>query len=127
MPHQCVRCSKFYADGDSAILKGCSCGAKLFFYVRKEKVKKAKEITEKLTVEEKKKIETDVKDIIGNKEGEEPIILDFESVNIVSPGKFQLDLVKLFNKENAIVYKLEDGKYMIDIAGTFDNFKRKKK
>ncbi len=126
MPHQCVRCSKFYDDGDSAVLQGCSCGAKLFFYVRKEKIKKAEEVSKKLTVEEKEKIETDIKEIIGKDEEDKPIILDFECVNVVSPGKFELDLVKLFNKDNPIVYKLEDGKYMIDIAQTFENFKKKK-
>tara|TARA_Y100000034_G_C6826195_1_gene372507 strand:+ start:576 stop:959 length:384 start_codon:yes stop_codon:yes gene_type:complete len=127
MPHQCVRCSKFYDDGDSVILTGCNCGAKLFFYVKKEKVQKAKKVTEKLTHEEVEKIEVDVKEIIGKQEKEEPIVLDFESVNISAPGKFELDLVKLFNKENALVYRLEDGKYMIDVATTMDNFRRNKK
>ena len=41
MPHQCVRCNTFYEDGSKAILAGCSCGGKLFFYVKKEKLEKA--------------------------------------------------------------------------------------
>jgi len=126
MPHQCVRCTKFYEDGNAAILTGCTCGAKLFFYVKKDKVQKAKNVTEKLTKEDVEKIETDVKEIIGKNEKEEPIVLDFESVNISAPGKFELDLVKLFNKDNALVYRLEDGKYMIDVATTMDNFRKNK-
>ena len=35
MPHQCVRCGTFYDDASKEILEGCSCGAKLFFYVKK--------------------------------------------------------------------------------------------
>ena len=36
MPHQCVRCNAFFEDGADEILKGCSCGGKLFFFVKKE-------------------------------------------------------------------------------------------
>ena len=48
-----------------------------------------------------------------------PIILDFESIKILSPGKYELDLVNLFNKKQPLIYKLEDGKYMIDLIETF--------
>ena len=57
MPHQCVRCGTFYDDGASEILSGCKCGARLFFYVKKEKLEEAKEISTNLTKKEKKKIE----------------------------------------------------------------------
>jgi len=126
MPHQCVRCSKFYDDGDSAVLKGCTCGGKLFFYVRKEKLEKAKEVSVNLSSDEKVQIEKDVKDIIGTKKDDDTVILDFESISIVGPGKFEIDLVKLFDKDNALVYKLEDGKYMIDVASTLENFRKNK-
>jgi len=35
------------------------------------------------------------------------------------PGKFELDLVHLFNKKEPLIYKLEEGKYIIDIAEMF--------
>ena len=38
MPHQCVRCNTIYSDGASEILKGCSCGARLFFYIKKKQL-----------------------------------------------------------------------------------------
>ena len=44
MPHQCVRCNKFYEDGAQEILEGCSCGARLFFYIKKEKLEETKNI-----------------------------------------------------------------------------------
>ncbi len=61
MPHQCVRCNTFYEDGAKEILKGCSCGARLFFFIRKDKLEKVKEekILE-LPKEEAKKVEEDV-------------------------------------------------------------------
>lgn len=122
MPHQCVRCGIFYNDGAEEILKGCSCGAKLFFYVKKSKLKKAKKIQEELSAEQKTEIEQNVQDIAGFK-SEEPVVLDFESINVVEPGKFEIDLVNLMNKEKPIVYKLDEGKYMIDVA---ESFKRNK-
>lgn len=121
MPHQCVRCGIFYNDGAEEILKGCSCGAKLFFYVKKSKLKKAKKVAEELSEEQKKEIEAQVYDITGI--SEEPVVLDFETINVVEPGKFEIDLVNLMNKEKPLVYKLEEGKYMIDVA---ESFKRNK-
>jgi uncharacterized protein len=119
MPHRCVRCGKFYEDSSHDILKGCSCGARLFFYVKKKQ--QAEALVENLTVSEKKHIEDDIYHIIGEEKREEevPIVLDIESVRILRPGKFELDLVNLFNKKHPLVYKLEEGKYVIDLAESF--------
>jgi predicted nucleic acid-binding Zn-ribbon protein len=119
MPHQCVRCNTFYNDGSLDILKGCKCGSKLFFFVKEEYLEKAKKATAKLTPEQKVQIEEDVYDLIGAEKENEPVVLDFESVRVTEPGKFELDLVQLFNKEYPVVFKLEEGKYMIDIPETF--------
>jgi predicted nucleic acid-binding Zn-ribbon protein len=50
---------------------------------------------------------------------EHAVILDFESIRITEPGKYELDLVNLFGK-NPLVYKLEEGKYVIDLSATFN-------
>ncbi|RME77348.1 hypothetical protein D6774_04695 [Candidatus Woesearchaeota archaeon] len=118
MPHQCVRCGTIYQDGSSEILTGCSCGARLFFYVRKEALEKAKEVTEQLTPKERKQVEKDVLDMVHAKD-DAPVVLDFESIRVTKPGKFELDLVQLFDSENPLIYRLEDGKYVIDVAETF--------
>jgi uncharacterized protein len=120
MPHQCVRCGTVYEDGSKTILSGCSCGAKLFFFVKKKNIEEAKEAVESLTEKDRKQIEKDVFDIVGAKQEEEsPVILDFESIRILKPGKFEVDLVSLFNKDKPLVYKLEEGKYVIDLAQSF--------
>ena len=121
--HQCVKCSKLYEDANSEILKGCSdCGGKFFFFIRKEALEKVKEATSQLTAQEKEKIEQDVLEIVGHAD-DKPVILDLASVNILKPGKFELDLVRLFKGE-PMVYRLEEGKYIIDIAETFKNVKK---
>ena len=48
MPHQCVRCNTFYDDGASEILKGCKCGGKLFFFIKKDKLEEAKTLARNL-------------------------------------------------------------------------------
>ena len=44
------------------------------------------------------------------------MFLDFESVKVLKPGKYVIDIAKLFEKNKPRVYKLEDGKYLIDLA-----------
>ena len=125
MPHQCVRCRTFYDDGAAELLAGCPCGGKLFFYIKKERLQQAQKLTEKihLTDKEKKQIEKDVFELVGaEKEDEQPVVLDFESIRVLYPGKYELDLVNLFKGE-PVVFKLEDGKYFIDVA---QGFKRRK-
>lgn len=119
MSHQCVKCATIYDDGATDILKGCrDCGGKFFFFIKKEALAKVQEVTKNLTQEDRTRIEEDVKDIIGVLEDDAPVILDLASINVLKPGKFELDLVRLF-KGDPLVYKLDDGKYIIDVAATF--------
>lgn len=127
MPHQCVRCKKHYEDGAKEVLKGCSCGAKLFFFIKKEKLQQVKDEIEKikLTPSQRKQMEDDIFDLVGSEiDKEHPVVLDFESIRVLQPGKYHLDLVHLFKGE-PLVFRLEEGKYMIDIAKTFENLKGK--
>ena len=119
MPHQCVRCGKFYDDGAEEILKGCPCGGRLFFYINKKKLEESKNIVTDLTAQEKNEIEKDVFDLIGIERGvEKPVVLDLESIRILKPGKYELDIVNLF-KKRPLIYKLEEGKYLIDLPESF--------
>jgi len=120
MPHQCVHCGEFYPAGSRALLDGCSkCGGHFFFYVRDDQVQKIKENPIEIPEQEKKKIEKDIRDIAGIIDEDIPVILDIESIRVTGEGKFEIDLVKLFSKKSPVVYKLEEGKYIIDIASTF--------
>lgn len=123
MPHQCVRCNTFYDDGSHEIVTGCKCGAKLFFYIRKERLEQARKVTDqfvKLSPKEKKQVEEDVFGLVGYKPVDDsPVVLDIEAIRVMKPGKFELDLVHLFNKENPLIYKMGEGRYVIDLAETF--------
>ncbi len=126
MPHQCVRCNTIYPDGAEELLKGCNCGGRFFFYVKDKHLKEAEKIIHKLSDKEKQQIEKDVLDIAGVTEDNKPVILDLETVRILKPGKYELDVVKLFKGES-LVYRLEDGKYIIDLLATFKNLREEKK
>ena len=124
MPHQCVKCGNLFEDTSQELLKGCGkCGGKFFFYVKKQEVEEAKEIQSNLTTEDKVQIENDVIDMIGSEfDKSKPVILDLETIKITKPGKYEIDLVDLF-KGKPLVYKLSEGKYIIDVASTFEAMK----
>jgi len=128
MPHQCVRCSEIYDDGNQVVLKGCPCGGKLFFYISEKKLKllQARDDAVELSEKEKKTLEKDILDIVGSKKSDDPVILDFESINVKTPGKYEIDLVNLFKKE-PLIFKLEDGKYVIDVPSAFEKYDKKAK
>jgi len=105
MPHQCVRCNTFYEDGEAQ--------------------KIAQEI--KLTPQEKKQIEEDVFELVGSEiDRDEPVVLDLEAIRVLKPGKYELDLVHLFKGE-PLIFKLEEGRYMIDLAESFKKYTDKAK
>ena len=127
MPHQCVRCNTFYDDGAQELLKGCGCGGRLFFFIKKEKLEDMKKISEEanLTAKDKEQIEQDIFDLVGSEiDKDQPVILDLEAIRVLRPGKYELDLVHLF-KGDPLVFKVEDGKYMIDLVQSFDRFRKK--
>lgn len=118
MPHQCVRCNKFYDDGAKELLGGCSCGARMFFYIKKEKLdsENVKKVAA-LSGEQRLQIEQDLHALLGAPQ-EEPVVLDIESINVVRPGTYEIDVVSLF-QGRPVIFKIEEGKYVIDLPQTF--------
>lgn len=122
MPHQCVKCSRIIPAGSKELLTGCAnCGGRFFFYVKDEQLEKLKnkpllDIPE----EERKNVERDIREIAGITDEETPVILDLESVRAIGEGKFEIDVVNLFNKKRPLIYKMEEGKYIIDLATTLN-------
>ena len=121
MPHQCVRCSRIIPQANKELLEGCSnCGGRFFFYIREEQLEKIRENPVQIPELEKKKIEKDIREIAGIEEESLPVILDLESIRVTGDGKFEIDIVNLFNEKRPLIYKLEEGKYIIDLASTLN-------
>lgn len=70
--------------------------------------------------EEKKQVEKDIREIAGITQEDIPVVLDIESVRVTGAGKFEIDLVNLFKKDRPLIYKMDEGKYIIDIASTLE-------
>ena len=102
MPHQCTKCGKVYPDASNELLIGCICGSKFFYYIRQEKFEHLQnekdQILEQLNKAYKDQIEKDIRELTGlDKKPDEPVILDLESVRVIRPGKFEIDIVNLFS------------------------------
>lgn len=119
MPHQCTKCSRILPIGSKELLDGCSnCGSRFFFYIREEQLERIRAKPIEIPEPERKAIEKDIRELAGITRDTEPVILDIESVRSVGEGKYEIDVVNLMNKDRPIIYKLEEGKYLIDIAST---------
>ncbi len=119
MPHQCVHCKRIIEMGSKELLEGCAdCGNHFFFYLRDEQIEKVKEDPIEIPQEDKKQVEKDIREMAGITEPDSPVILDIESVRVTGAGKFEIDLPNLFKRDRPLIYKLEEGKYIIDLATT---------
>ena len=119
MPHQCVKCSRMIAGGSKELLDGCkSCRGHFFFYIRDDQLEEIKKTPVKIPEEEKKQVEKDIREMAGITQEDTPVILDIESVRVTGDGKFEIDIVNLFKRDRPLIYKLEEGKYIIDLSST---------
>ena len=115
MPNKCVGCGKIHPDDADYLLKGCDvCGSKFFLYVPYESIDN-EEV--ELSKEELKEIEKDIRSIIEDRDKnkkDDVIIMDFESIRVLKPGVYQIDLINLLNQK-PIIIKIGEGKYEIDL------------
>jgi len=112
MPHQCLGCNTIFESSDNAILKGCpNCNNKLFLYVKKLPTEK-QEV--EISKEKKDLILKELETVVNKEDSDMPIILKLENIKILSPGKYEIDINQLMKKEKPIIYKVQDGTYVID-------------
>jgi predicted nucleic acid-binding Zn-ribbon protein len=124
MSHQCVHCGKIYPAGSKDLLEGCrECGSHFFFFINDEQLARIREkqLQEPIILENRKEVEREIRELAGITELDTPVILDIESVRVSGDGKFEIDLVNVFNKKRPLIYKVEEGKYIIDLSTTLKN------
>jgi predicted nucleic acid-binding Zn-ribbon protein len=141
MPHKCTKCESIFKDGAAIILNGCpKCGWNKFLYVREDVVPvevkphgelsepaskfikevdellgKPAEVTalEKAQPEVEKPRETQSKEI-GNR---------VESVRILAPGTYELNLESLLERDEIVMALKEDGTYIVHLPSVFNKKK----
>jgi len=137
MPHKCTRCESIFKDGAAIILNGCpKCGWNKFLYVRDdspapeliaktemavghispEASKFIKEVDEILGIKDdpselktEPKVETEPKEI-GNR---------IESIRILSPGQYELNLDSLLARNEIVMALKEAGTYIVNLPSVF--------
>lgn len=142
MPHKCTRCEGIFKDGAAIILNGCpKCGWNKFLYVRditpeSQAGKTGK--TEAIPPAASKFIK-EVDELLGNKvaqreSGEtkretktEEIGERVESVRILSPGSYELNLESLLERDEIVMALKEDGTYLVHLPSVFQKKKHQKR
>lgn len=127
MPHKCTKCGREYKDGSTEILKGCeSCGGKKFLYVKESELHK--DVLEEKTIDEiAEETQQEVLEVVEPKEKKQVEMYDrVETIRIVSPGSYELNLEKMAQSDERIVSVGKEGSYIIDLMSMAKEEPRKK-
>ncbi|CAG0989329.1 MAG: Zn-ribbon domain-containing protein [Candidatus Methanoperedens sp.] len=139
MPHKCTRCESIFKDGAAIILNGCpKCGWNKFLYVRDDllvpgpvvKIEDAtnagqispeasnfiKEVDEILGI---KKETTELKNEPKAENAPKEIGERIESIRILSPGQYELNLESLLERKEIVMALKEDGTYIVNLPSVF--------
>jgi predicted nucleic acid-binding Zn-ribbon protein len=128
MPHKCTKCGREYKAGSTEILKGCaSCGGKKFLYVKDTEINK--DVLEEKSISEiAEESHEDILEIVEPKKKEQVEMYDrVETIRIVSPGTYELNLEKMAQSDQRIVSVGKEGNYIIDLMSMAKDEPKKKK
>lgn len=145
MPHECINCGHVFDDGSKEMLEGCpECGgSKFLFRKTKHDVHTAstedssdiieatpenqtpkrfggsfvkgepdKEVGEEQPPSTQEGVEVETPD---TEELRKELKDRFESIKIIEPGSYELNLMNLYDKEEKIIALEEDGKYQVSL------------
>lgn len=150
MPHRCTKCGTLFENGDAVILKGCpNCGWNKFLYVRKEDTapeSKARPVLKEKRSDPCSQLDEVVKNIdeaLASEENSQESMGDglgegintlvevdeerVESVRILGPGSYELNLTSLFEREELVMAIKEEGSYALHLPSVFKIQKDNKK
>jgi predicted nucleic acid-binding Zn-ribbon protein len=144
MPHKCTKCESIFRDGAAIILNGCpKCGWNKFLYVRDENTplpEKTQMPAGSIPPAASKFIK-EVDELLGNKAvPPQPIPKDVpkelkvetkpeevgervESVRILSPGSYELNLDSIMKRDEIVMALKEDGTYVVHLPSIFQKKK----
>jgi predicted nucleic acid-binding Zn-ribbon protein len=130
MPHKCTKCGREYKDGSTEILRGCaSCGGKKFLYVKEAEINK--DVLEEKSIEEiADESHEEVLEIVEQpttRKKEVEMYDRVETIRIVSPGSYELNLEKMAKSDERIVSVGKEGSYIIDLMSMAKDEPKKKR
>jgi len=125
--HKCLQCKKTYSDDEVPIVQGCSCGGRLFLYIKGGG--KEPEITKEIEEEIFEKIEE-----IDKEQSRETHIIDdrkpiteekgrrkfgIETIRVKDLGIYEINIDALMRGRPIIVLS-KGGSYIISLPSAFD-------
>ncbi|WP_292492226.1 Zn-ribbon domain-containing protein [Methanoculleus sp. 10] len=116
MPHKCTQCGREFEDGSTKILKGCpSCGGKKFLYIRE--AERHDDVLKEKTIEEiVRDTGEDVLEVRADRRKAEIEVFErIESIRILGPGSYELNIEKLARSDEVVVGLEKEGRYVVDI------------
>lgn len=139
MPHKCTKCEQVFEDGNSVILNGCpNCGWNKFLYVKHEQQVDTTTAEKEQSVEDNKTSESatnekfvrEVNEVLGTttskiqksnwmEDGDR-----VESVRILGPGSYELNLSSIMERKEIIMAIKENGTYALHLPSVFDKNKK---
>ena len=128
MPHKCTKCGREYKDGSTEILKGCaSCSGKKFLYVKDTEINK--DVLEEKSIEEiARETHEEILHVVEPRTKQEVEMFDrVETIRIVSPGTYELNLEKMAQGDERIVSVGKEGNYIIHLMSMTKDTSHKKK
>jgi len=109
--HKCLKCGTKFERITEAMLKGCpECGGKLFLYLKDGEDISTAELVDRIEIEEREPLE-----------GER-----IESLRILSPGVYELNLDKLLERKEIVLRMKENGTYVLPLPSLFRKKKQKR-
>jgi hypothetical protein len=126
MPHKCVQCGRDYKDASPVILRGCeSCGGRKFLYVGEND--RNKDIMLEQSAEALAKETPDQVLVVSTGADEKKEARDrVESIRIIAPGTYELNIEKLANSDERVVGIGTEGNYLLDLHSMIKPGKDKK-
>jgi len=129
MPHKCTKCGREYKDGSTEILRGCeSCGGKKFLYIKEAEINR--DVLEEKSIEEiAEESKEEVLEIVEQpttRKKEVEMYDRVETIRIVSPGSYELNLEKMAQSDERIVSVGKEGSYIIDLMSMAKDEPKKK-
>jgi len=117
MPHKCARCGSIYDDNSPELIDGCSCGARVFLYLREAPGRGEEDTIREL--ESKDITEDDLKRLEGEfgkdlEKSGRTMHLDIENLHQIERGRYRIDISSLM-KGDPVIMKVGEGVYYIDV------------
>lgn len=118
MVHTCVTCGRVYPDSSPEILTGCSgCGGKKFYFERPVPHRRAPPPPPPTEPEPPE----DARPAPGDEDRSSRV----ESIRIIAPGTYELNIEKMARCDDRVVSLGREGSYAVDLLSMAGKKKKK--